>query len=156
MWHCLCYFMKVPITGLYLLCPLWKQICEMTKLIFNKRFSSCSLQANHHSMRRSQRKKQTLTSTNPNLQSNAWRAIAIPELLALVVHQLDIKGRYKLMRVSKHFFHSVGPMVWKSVPSLELVLQLIKGVQVRIECSTAPYKYQFVSSWLSLPYLRAY
>ncbi|CAE6436735.1 unnamed protein product [Rhizoctonia solani] len=95
-------------------------------------------------MRRSQRKKQTSTSTNPNLQSNAWRVIATPELLALVVHQLDIKGRYKLMHVSKHFFHSVGPIVWKSVPRLELVLQLIKGVRVRIECSTAPYKYQFL------------
>ncbi|CAE6439098.1 unnamed protein product [Rhizoctonia solani] len=95
-------------------------------------------------MRRSQRKKQSLTSKTPNLQSNARRVIAIPELLALVVYELDSKERRKLLRVSKQIFHSVGPTVWKSVPRLELVLQLIKGARVEIGCSTAPYKYQFL------------
>ncbi|KAH7339877.1 hypothetical protein B0J17DRAFT_716868 [Rhizoctonia solani] len=59
----------------------------------------------------------------------------IPELLAMIAHGLNTKERGKLMLVSKRFFHSVGPIAWKSVPRLDCIMGLITEAKVEI-CST--------------------
>ncbi|KAJ1304881.1 hypothetical protein OPQ81_006015 [Rhizoctonia solani] len=61
------------------------------------------------------------------------RVLEITELLNLIVHELDGKEQCKLMLVSKYFFYSVGPMIWKKVPRLDFVLRLIKDTKVRSE-----------------------
>ncbi|KAG8700693.1 hypothetical protein FRC11_012737 [Ceratobasidium sp. 423] len=94
-------------------------------------------------MPRPQRKKRPPTSTQVNIESNGRRVIAIPELLALIVHGLEAQERRKLMRVSKHLFQFVGPITWKSVPRLDVVMRLIKNVKIKLSQSWAPYKYQF-------------
>ncbi|KAH7337474.1 hypothetical protein B0J17DRAFT_768657 [Rhizoctonia solani] len=50
----------------------------------------------------------------------------IPELLILIANKLDIKEQCNLMFVSKCFFDSIGHLVWKRVPRLDVVMRLIK------------------------------
>ncbi|CAE7141669.1 unnamed protein product [Rhizoctonia solani] len=64
------------------------------------------------------------------MQTNARRVMAIPELLDMVTHELDGKDLRILMHVSKSFFNAAGPLAWKSVPRIEVIMRLIDGVHV--------------------------
>ncbi|CAE6410979.1 unnamed protein product, partial [Rhizoctonia solani] len=63
------------------------------------------------------------------MQDNSRRVVEIPEFLNSVAHRLAIHKRRELMLVSRYFFHSVGPTVWKKIPRLDIVLRLIKGAE---------------------------
>jgi hypothetical protein len=73
------------------------------------------------------------------------RVVEIRELLDLIVHTLDTKQQCKLMGVSKYFFCSAGPVVWRRVPRLDIIMSLVKNVEVKGEKSCADDKWQFVS-----------
>ncbi|KAG8684802.1 hypothetical protein FRC11_011577, partial [Ceratobasidium sp. 423] len=83
----------------------------------------------------------------------ARRLISIPELLAMIVDGLDIEDQRKLMRVSNHFFYSIGPKLWKSVPRLEFIMRLIKGTKVgyRLTQNPHPQKYKYKITTLLPP-----
>ncbi|CAE6375007.1 unnamed protein product [Rhizoctonia solani] len=72
------------------------------------------------------------------------RVIEIPELFILIVHELDDKQQRNLMRVSKYFFRSIGPIAWRRVPRLDIVMKLIKNVVVDLQESWADFKWQFM------------
>ncbi|CAE7141687.1 unnamed protein product, partial [Rhizoctonia solani] len=67
--------------------------------------------------------------TKPRMQTSARRVMAIPELLDMVTHELDGKDLCMLMYVSKSFFNATGPLIWKRVPRLEVIMSLLDGVQ---------------------------
>ncbi|CAE6443324.1 unnamed protein product [Rhizoctonia solani] len=100
-------------------------------------------------MPRPQRKKRLPASTQLNTESNGRRLMAIPELLTLIIDGLDAQEQRKLMRVSKHFFGFIGPIAWKSIPRLDVIMRLIKNANIKLSQSWAPYKYQFVTTFPS-------
>ena len=61
--------------------------------------------------------------------SNAHRVADTPELVASVAASL--LDRRPLLLVSKHFFRSVAPLIWKNVPRVDLILRLIPGTTER-------------------------
>ncbi|CAE7141678.1 unnamed protein product [Rhizoctonia solani] len=64
------------------------------------------------------------------MQTSAQHKIVIPELLDMIIRELDGEDQRMLMCVSKNFFDTAGPLAWKSVPRLELIMGLLDGVQV--------------------------
>ncbi|CEL60648.1 hypothetical protein RSOLAG1IB_03886 [Rhizoctonia solani AG-1 IB] len=48
------------------------------------------------------------------------------------------------MGVSKYFFCSAGPVVWRRVPRLDIIMSLVKNVEVKGEKSCADDKWQFI------------
>ncbi|CAE6448256.1 unnamed protein product [Rhizoctonia solani] len=64
------------------------------------------------------------------MQENSQVVIRTPELLTAIVHGLDAPDQRKLMPVSKYFFYSVGPLVWKRVPRVDFLMRIIKGTIV--------------------------
>jgi hypothetical protein len=78
---------------------------------------------------------------------NGQRVIGIPELFILIVHELDAKQQRELMAVSKNFFRSIGPIAWRKVPRLDILMKLIKNMRVKTTDlgGRADYKWQFVS-----------
>ncbi|CAE6397868.1 unnamed protein product [Rhizoctonia solani] len=81
--------------------------------------------------------------------TNGRRVVGIRELLDLIVHALDTKQQCKLMGVSKYFFYSAGPVVWRRVPRLDIIMSLVKNVKVKGEKSRADDKWQFI---ITLPW----
>ncbi|KAH7339911.1 hypothetical protein B0J17DRAFT_716896 [Rhizoctonia solani] len=59
------------------------------------------------------------------MRDNLRRVVEIAELLTLIADEFDIDERRELMLVSKHFFRCVGPDVWKSVPRIDFLMELI-------------------------------
>jgi hypothetical protein len=59
--------------------------------------------------------------------ANAHRVAEIPELVSSIAGSVGSKDRTRLLRVSRHFFHLVAPMIWKNVPRVDIVLMLIRG-----------------------------
>ncbi|CAE6374532.1 unnamed protein product [Rhizoctonia solani] len=92
-------------------------------------------------------------STKFNMPDICRRVVETPEFLTSVAHEFDIDQQCKLMLVSKHFFRSVGPIVWKSVPRLEFLMKLITGTKVktyRFEDSQRAH-YEFTEITITLP-----
>ncbi|CAE6448250.1 unnamed protein product [Rhizoctonia solani] len=114
----------------------------------------------HHTigdMPKRQRKKRAVARVDDVTPSHGRRVLAIPEFLAGVIHELDTKERRKLMHISKHFFQAAGPIVWKSVPGIDLIMRLIKGTKVKVDWINASHKYQLMTITLaSKPNLRRY
>ncbi|KAL5639882.1 hypothetical protein ACGC1H_006453 [Rhizoctonia solani] len=67
--------------------------------------------------------------------TSTQRVIQISELLILIAQKLDAKKQHMLLLVSKHFFRSIGPLVWKRVPGLDIMMRLIKDVKVEFNRS---------------------
>lgn len=64
--------------------------------------------------------------------SKALRVARVPELIGYIFELLDSSYYlYRLLRVSKHFFGVAGPLIWKEVPRMEILLSLIRGTVVR-------------------------
>lgn len=63
----------------------------------------------------------------PNLR----RVMSIPELASTITGLLDSTDLYCLLRVSRPFFYSTAPMLWKEVPRLDVLLLLIPETTVR-------------------------
>ncbi|KAF8598818.1 hypothetical protein BDV93DRAFT_547210 [Ceratobasidium sp. AG-I] len=61
--------------------------------------------------------------------ANAHRVADVPEFIVSVATSLS--DRRPLLLVSKHFFRSVAPLIWKSVPRVDLILRLIPGTTER-------------------------
>ncbi|KEP48390.1 hypothetical protein V565_125990 [Rhizoctonia solani 123E] len=81
------------------------------------------------------------------------RVLEMPELITLITEEFDIDYQRELMLVSKHFFRSVGPTAWKSVPRLDFLLRLIDGTEVksyRFEESKGAH-YEFTEITIILP-----
>ncbi|CAE6436647.1 unnamed protein product [Rhizoctonia solani] len=84
---------------------------------------------------------------------NLRRVVETAELLTLITDEFDICERRKLMLVSKHFFRCIGPGVWKSVPRLDFLMELIEGTEVksyRYEDSQGAH-YEFTEITMVLP-----
>ncbi|KAL5631188.1 hypothetical protein ACGC1H_006880 [Rhizoctonia solani] len=87
------------------------------------------------------------------MQDKVRRVLEMPELITLIAEEFDIEYRRELMLVSKHFFRSVGPTAWKSVPRLDFLLRLIDGTEVksyRFEDSNGAH-YEFTEITVILP-----
>ncbi|KAF8598821.1 hypothetical protein BDV93DRAFT_609633 [Ceratobasidium sp. AG-I] len=61
--------------------------------------------------------------------SNAYRVADIPELVCSVATFLS--DPRPLLLVSRHFFCSVAPFIWRSVPRVDVLLRLIPGTTER-------------------------
>ncbi|CAE6374946.1 unnamed protein product [Rhizoctonia solani] len=97
---------------------------------------------------KSQRTKRSQVTKEPDVQANTStsgrRVVEIQELLVLITHELEAKQRRDLMRVSKHFFRSIGPIAWRNVPRLDIIMRLVKNIKVKLGESWADYKWQFM------------
>ncbi|KAF8598817.1 hypothetical protein BDV93DRAFT_322720 [Ceratobasidium sp. AG-I] len=60
--------------------------------------------------------------------SSARRVADIPELIGSIAAILS--SRHPLLLASKHFFRSVAPLIWQSVPRVDLLLRLIPEIGV--------------------------
>ncbi|EUC61476.1 hypothetical protein RSOL_396040, partial [Rhizoctonia solani AG-3 Rhs1AP] len=69
------------------------------------------------------------------IQIRTQHVIQISELLVMIAQQLDAKKQRILLLVSKHFFQSIGPLVWKRVPGLDVIMKLIKDVKAEFNRS---------------------
>ncbi|CAE6518572.1 unnamed protein product [Rhizoctonia solani] len=63
------------------------------------------------------------------MQHNGRRVIGIPELLNSIVYRLSPHKQRELMRVSKYFFSSIGPMAWRKIPGFDIILRLVRGAK---------------------------
>ncbi|KAF8598825.1 hypothetical protein BDV93DRAFT_526543 [Ceratobasidium sp. AG-I] len=64
--------------------------------------------------------------------SAARRLVLIPELILFIASFLDVSDLATLMRVSRDFFHTVGPVKWRDVPNIETLMWLVpEAVQQR-------------------------
>jgi len=101
-----------------------------------------------HDMPGTQRKIRLKISIKSITQSKIHRLISIPELLIMIVGGFKLEDQRKLMHVSKHFFHCMGPILWRSVPRLELIIELIKGTKFGYRLTEHPqsqkYKHKVV------------
>jgi hypothetical protein len=70
-------------------------------------------------------------SAKLNMPDIGRRIVEIPEFLTSVASEFDLDRQRELMLVSKYFFRSVGPIVWKSVPRLDFIMRTIKGTKVK-------------------------
>ncbi|CAE6458509.1 unnamed protein product, partial [Rhizoctonia solani] len=92
-------------------------------------------------------------TSKSNMCDNLRRVVETAELLTLITDEFDICERRKLMLVSKHFFRCIGPGVWKSVPRLDFLMELIEGTEVksyRYEDSQGAH-YEFTEITIVLP-----
>ncbi|KAF8598816.1 hypothetical protein BDV93DRAFT_512199 [Ceratobasidium sp. AG-I] len=76
--------------------------------------------------------------------AHARRVAGIPELIVSVA--ISLSDRYPLLFVSKHFFRTVAPLIWKSVPRADILLHLIPGTS---ECS----KISRPSCWATVSFI---
>ncbi|CEL60620.1 hypothetical protein RSOLAG1IB_03858 [Rhizoctonia solani AG-1 IB] len=92
-------------------------------------------------------------SAKLNMPDIGRRIVEIPEFLTSVASEFDLDRQRELMLVSKYFFRSVGPIVWKSVPRLDFIMRTIKGTKVksyRFEDSQKAH-YEFTEITITLP-----
>ncbi|KAF8598814.1 hypothetical protein BDV93DRAFT_322692 [Ceratobasidium sp. AG-I] len=62
--------------------------------------------------------------------TSARRVAGIPELSVSIAASLS--DRHPLLLTSKQFFYSVAPLLWKSVPRVDILLRLIPGTNVSV------------------------
>ncbi|KAF8598822.1 hypothetical protein BDV93DRAFT_512204 [Ceratobasidium sp. AG-I] len=63
--------------------------------------------------------------------STARRIALAPELIWFITGFLDISDLPTLMRVSRHFFHIAGPLIWREVPNIEVLMYLVHEMAVQ-------------------------
>ncbi|KAF8597489.1 hypothetical protein BDV93DRAFT_527371, partial [Ceratobasidium sp. AG-I] len=59
--------------------------------------------------------------------STAFCVALIPELISTIAGFLNISDLVPLMRVSRHFFRIAGPLIWRDVPDIEVLMRLVPG-----------------------------
>ena len=59
--------------------------------------------------------------------SAARRVVLIPELICSIISFLEISDLATWMRVSQDFFQTVGPLIWRDIPNIETLMQLVPG-----------------------------
>ncbi|CAE6507203.1 unnamed protein product [Rhizoctonia solani] len=91
-------------------------------------------------------------SIKPDMRQNGRQVMEIPELLTIIAHELNAKERRELLSVSQCFFRSIGPMVWKRVPRLDLLLNVITDTKIDFSVAGTEWPYsQFTEITTTLP-----
>lgn len=83
---------------------------------------------------------------------NTRRLADIPELTSIIASFLPTSDLARLARVSQHFFRTAGPLIWREVPNIGILMRLVRETKIRrtrqIETVTLPLAFTQVVSFV--------
>ncbi|KAF8598820.1 hypothetical protein BDV93DRAFT_526538 [Ceratobasidium sp. AG-I] len=82
------------------------------------------------------------------------RVLDTPELINSIFSFLHGYYLIRLMRVSPSFFRIAGPLIWRDVPGLDIILALIRGTVIRRACITLPDKLDLTRLEVYAPWIQ--